>query len=319
MINTAKEQINSRLINLIDKEFTLYPEFEYHFSTGGKRLRGILSLLEAQHLKTDKEMSLKWALACELLHNATLIHDDIQDNDPIRHNQPSLWKKFGQAQAINTGDLMIIEAFSQLGDLGSLSKELMNCFSFQARKLVDGQSLEFHLTQQDAKNFWDDYVNVAHWKTGSLLQASIQGIHILNGKTASEAYEETFSWKELGLCYQICDDIRDFLGTKQSQQIQKDFEEKRINSIIAQLSINEENHELINEYLNSNESDRIKNILHINSAIHQQDILKKLYHIVNTHLEEFKNNSSCPNAKKIVLKYLSIDFKNSEAHLANTI
>ena len=86
----------------------------YHLRTGGKRLRGRLALCAAKDQSVNPEQALLWAAACELLHNATLIHDDIQDNDPIRRGQPSLWKKFGVAQAINVGDFFIFKAFRSL-------------------------------------------------------------------------------------------------------------------------------------------------------------------------------------------------------------
>ncbi|MCJ8276327.1 MAG: polyprenyl synthetase family protein [Bdellovibrionales bacterium] len=320
MIKTLKQQIDSHLSEQSLKGSIMSPLYDYHFSSGGKRIRSLLSLMEARHLNVSDDLSLYWAKACELLHNATLVHDDIQDNDPIRRGQPSVWKKFGEAQAINFGDLMIIDSFDQLSHTGEFCASLLKCFSYHAQQLVEGQALEFDLVQQSVKNFWEDYTNVAHWKTGSLLQASVQGIHILAGEGLEESFQKTQSWLQLGLCYQFCDDIRDFLGTKQTEQIQKDFEERRINSIIAQLSTNKENHGLIRDYLEEKSIERrTATLLKINSAVHQQNILEKLYLIVSEHLDSFKNNTSCPEAKKIILNYLSIDFKNSEVHLANTL
>ena len=83
---------------------------QYHLDSGGKCLRGRLALAEGSSLDLADEDAMKWAMTCELLHNATLIHDDIQDNDPIRRGQPSLWKKYGVAQAINAGDFLIFRA-----------------------------------------------------------------------------------------------------------------------------------------------------------------------------------------------------------------
>ena len=76
-----------------------------HIDTGGKRLRATLTLQMAELFQIDHNNALQWALAVELLHNATLIHDDIQDGDRTRRNRPTTWTIHGVPQAINAGDL----------------------------------------------------------------------------------------------------------------------------------------------------------------------------------------------------------------------
>ena len=75
----------------------------YHMQSEGKRLRAILPLLVAEALGVDPGRVVPFAAACEMLHNASLVHDDLQDGDSIRRGQPAVWRKFGTPQAINLG------------------------------------------------------------------------------------------------------------------------------------------------------------------------------------------------------------------------
>ena len=79
-----------------------------HLSTGGKRLRARLAMETGVRLGAEGKEMVPWAAACELLHNATLVHDDLQDGDRVRRGHPTMWVKHGAAQAINAGDLMLM-------------------------------------------------------------------------------------------------------------------------------------------------------------------------------------------------------------------
>ena len=88
-----------------------------HLSTGGKRLRARLAMETGVRLGAEGKEILPWAAACELLHNATLVHDDLQDGDRVRRGQPTMWVKHGPAQAINAGDLMWVAPYLALEKL----------------------------------------------------------------------------------------------------------------------------------------------------------------------------------------------------------
>ena len=86
----------------------------YHMSTGGKRIRGRLALDSALALGVDPSGAVAWAAACELMHNASLVHDDLQDGDMVRRGHEALWVKYGREQAINAGDLLLMLPFVAL-------------------------------------------------------------------------------------------------------------------------------------------------------------------------------------------------------------
>ena len=178
-LESLKDQINEELYGVIQPDSPLAPLYKYHLDLGGKRFRGILALLETSHRGVSLSWGLNWALACEWLHNATLIHDDIQDNDPLRRGKTSLWKKFGLPSAINVADQMIMKSFGWIGDCGPQSPHLVQYFSQKSQELVEGQAVEFDLMEQKCRDFWSEYKKVAYLKTGALLQTSVQGVHNL--------------------------------------------------------------------------------------------------------------------------------------------
>ncbi|MEC9071791.1 MAG: polyprenyl synthetase family protein, partial [Myxococcota bacterium] len=86
----------------------------FHLETGGKRLRGMIPLVVAANLGGDPEEALEIGVALELLHNATLVHDDLQDGDEVRRGAPAIWARWGAAQAINTGDALYFHGLARL-------------------------------------------------------------------------------------------------------------------------------------------------------------------------------------------------------------
>ncbi|MEQ1877505.1 MAG: polyprenyl synthetase family protein, partial [Bdellovibrionia bacterium] len=93
------------------------PIIEEQLASGGKRLRARLALSAMECFGGRAESAIPWAAACEFLHNATLIHDDIQDGDKVRRGKPTVWVLHGTPQAINAGDLMLMLPVSALNHL----------------------------------------------------------------------------------------------------------------------------------------------------------------------------------------------------------
>ena len=265
--------------------------------TGGKCLRGRLVLGESEHLNISTAKSMKWALACELLHNATLIHDDIQDNDPIRRGQPSLWKKAGIAQAINTGDYLIFRAFKLTAELEDF--RLTKLLSEVSEQLVHGQSDELSFLVKNSHSFCESYKKMAIDKTGSLFLLPIEGTYLLANKEMPIELKK--AWLNLGLCYQIIDDIRDYQGLKQQGQMQKDFEERRINALVAYLSENSKYETIIDKYLSDNSNS--ESVMPIISAIEEENIIPKLEQITKELLNDFRTQSSL-QCQEIIFSFI---------------
>ena len=130
----------------------------------GKRLRPLLLLAALQGLGADIKEGFSSAAAIELLHNATLVHDDIEDNGPSRHGQPALWKVYGQALALNFGDHLYSLALGQLTYAQpQLQLALLHAFLTAFNQVISGQHLDI---SQSALNAVPAYLEMVRLKTG---------------------------------------------------------------------------------------------------------------------------------------------------------
>ncbi|MEM7646720.1 MAG: polyprenyl synthetase family protein [Pseudomonadota bacterium] len=273
----------------------------YHLGSGGKCLRGRLAMSEAKARNLEHEPALHWAMACELLHNATLIHDDIQDHDPIRRGQASLWKKYGVSQAINAGDLLIFKSFSIASQLNNA--DLVQLLAETSELLVRGQCDELKSLEFQPHGTWNSYQEMAKLKTGTLFKLPIHGIHLLCGLENNQ--NELDAWLELGVCYQIFDDIRDFLGLKQKGQKQKDFVEGRLNALVSQIAEMVPHKDLVKEYqeVEAHSYEQQEIIGEINQIIIENHLVEKLKRMAEEKLVFFKNNTQ-KGSQDIVLEFI---------------
>lgn len=205
-----------------------------HLATGGKRLRARLALAAATALGVGPGAR-AWAEAVELLHNATLIHDDIQDGDRVRRGQPTTWVRHGVAQAINAGDLMLMLPFIAIsqGDVPvPIQAALSSCLAAQAATTVRGQTDELHLlpgghTDQEA------YDRAVRGKTGGLFGLPVEGAALLAGFDAADAAALARPFGELGLLFQLQDDVLDLYGDKGREQAGADLFEGKISALVV--------------------------------------------------------------------------------------
>src|SRR3989454_6774663 len=143
----------------------------YQFSSGGKRLRPALCLIACEALKGDPEKALPFALATEIFHNYLLIHDDIEDGDTMRRDQPTLWKKLGIPNAINVSDFLIAKAYQLI--LGAplpdgTNLRLASIFSQAFERTVEGQALDINLRGSAGVNL-ETYLRIVELKTAYYL------------------------------------------------------------------------------------------------------------------------------------------------------
>ena len=185
-------------------------------SSGGKRLRPLLTLLCHGAFDNDLERAFPGAVAVELLHNFTLIHDDIEDNSPLRHNRPTLWKKWGLAQAINAGDALFSlaqTAILSLEETCGLEVTLNAARQMNAAflHLTRGQYLDIAFETAPNVNV-DTYLDMVAEKTAALIAfaASLGGLTLKQDFSVLERLSEY--GKMLGLAFQIQDDLLGIWG-----------------------------------------------------------------------------------------------------------
>ncbi len=186
-------------------------------STTGKRIRPLFLLLCTEAAGGEWRQALPAAAAVELLHNFSLIHDDIQDNSPVRHGRPTVWKIWGLANAINAGDAMFSLAYDALEQLSTTgvpaetTLKVWRVFNQTNLELTRGQHLDMRFEKQQNVSV-EDYIWMITGKSAALLAACAQiGALIGSGdeQTASQYAEFALN---LGIAFQIRDDILGIWG-----------------------------------------------------------------------------------------------------------
>jgi len=136
---------------------------DYHLSTGGKRLRALLPLAIAEIFEVAPERLIPLGAACELLHNATLVHDDLQDGDRTRRGADTVWVRYGEARAINLGDAMLyftLMLARKLDFRPARRDALIDRLLADTIRVIDGQEREFLLQAEDTPSIEAYYAMV---------------------------------------------------------------------------------------------------------------------------------------------------------------
>lgn len=205
-----------------------------HLATGGKRLRARLALDALAGLGGTRAAGVAWAAACELLHNATLIHDDLQDGDRTRRGAPTAWTRHGAAQALNAGDLLLMLPFLALENLPA-SAELRWCLAStlarHAASTVRGQSDELAL---EPTCRWDAYRTATVGKTCALFLLPVEGAALLAGRDPECARRLATGFEHLGVLFQLQDDVLDLYGEKGREAPGSDLREGKISALVVE-------------------------------------------------------------------------------------
>ncbi len=197
------------------KEEVLNQSMEYTLMGGGKRLRPILTLATYKLFKSNIEAAMPYAVAIEMIHNFSLIHDDLPgiDNDDFRHGKPTNHKQFNEATAILAGDGLLNQAYmviiqdlenSNTNDISQKVKILKE-FSKAIDKMIAGEYLD---TELEGKQITQEDLNYIHEnKTGALLKISVRMGAILADCSEEQLRKLTNYAEKIGLAFQIKDDI----------------------------------------------------------------------------------------------------------------
>ncbi len=192
----------------------LYEPADYIMSLGGKRLRPAL-LLMSYSLFNDEgiEKALPAAMAIEVFHNFTLVHDDIMDEAPLRRGQPTIHVKYGGNTAILSGDVMLIAAYEFLMQLNDRAKiiKVLDIFNKTAREVCEGQQLDMNFEKSDTVTA-KDYLYMIGLKTSVLVAGAMQIGALLAGATARDARLIYDFGYNLGVAFQLQDDFLDVYG-----------------------------------------------------------------------------------------------------------
>ncbi len=190
----------------------LYAPIIYSMSGGGKRLRPVLLLIACEAFGGNIDKAMPAAMAVEVFHNFTLLHDDIMDNADTRRGKPSVFAKWGANVAILSGDAMLITAYKMLSalDADSLSR-VMPLFNDMAIEVCEGQQYDMDFESMDSVAV-EDYILMIERKTSALLSGSAMIGATLAGAKDDDIKKLYRFATELGLAFQLQDDMLDSFG-----------------------------------------------------------------------------------------------------------
>ncbi len=241
------EKIKSKLssqVNLIEKMIS------YHFNTGGKKIRALLTLGSAKlcgYSKGTRDINL--AACVELIHNATLLHDDVIDKSAIRRGKKTSNSIWGNQSSILVGDYLLSRCFEMMVEDGDL--EILKLLSSTSTKIAQGEVLQLeHKGEVDMLE--ETYLKIINSKTAILFSAATKVGAMIANKSEKEKEALEFYGKNLGLTFQIADDTLDYNASMNlfGKKIGQDFFEGKVSLPII----------LTFQQANSNEKKYIKNI-----------------------------------------------------------
>ena len=194
-----------------DRPANLYDPCRYLLSLGGKRVRPVVCLMANELFGPIQDDAWDAAVAIELFHNFTLIHDDIMDKAPLRRGFPTIHAKYGLTAGILGGDAMSIYAYQALSKVVTNFKQVLDVFNTTAIQVCDGQQMDMDFEQRNDVQI-DEYIEMITLKTSVLLAASMQiGALIANAPQDQCAQLYQFG-KNLGIAFQLQDDYLDAFG-----------------------------------------------------------------------------------------------------------
>ena len=210
--------INNEILKLDWKRepYGLYEPIEYTLAAGGKRVRPQLTMIASQLFGGKNEEVLPAALALEVFHNFTLLHDDVMDKADVRRGRPTVHVKWNENTAILSGDQMLIEAYKLLSGVpADKLPKVLQLFNKMATEICEGQQYDVDFENQEHVTI-DEYLKMIRLKTAVLLATALKmGSYIAGANTEQQDMLYEFGIN-IGLAFQIQDDILDVWGNPET-------------------------------------------------------------------------------------------------------
>ncbi|MGQ8337090.1 polyprenyl synthetase family protein [Sunxiuqinia sp. A32] len=210
------EKLEKEAANIENTEpKNLYEPISYTLKMGGKRLRPVMVLMANNLFGGNIEKAMPAALAIEIFHNFTLLHDDMMDNADMRRNHPSVHKKYNDNVAILSGDAMSIMAYQYLVQTESPEiQKMVQLFSKTAMEVCEGQQYDMNFEDTLSVSI-DDYLNMIRLKTAVLIACSLKLGAINAGADTKDANHLYNFGINLGLAFQLQDDLLDVFADEE--------------------------------------------------------------------------------------------------------
>ncbi|TAG87899.1 MAG: polyprenyl synthetase family protein [Bacteroidetes bacterium] len=271
----------------------LYEPIIYLMDLGGKRLRPLLVLLGYSLFKNDWQEIIKPALAVEIFHNFTLMHDDIMDNAPLRRGKATVHEKWNTNTAILSGDVMLVQAYQQLLSIQPqyLAKVILR-FNECAAEVCEGQQLDMNFEQQNIVKE-EDYIEMIRLKTAVLLGFALELGGILAGENQEVTHQLRLFGEKIGIGFQLKDDWLDVFGQteKVGKQVGGDIIANKKTFLLIKAIEQSKNETKTNLdfWLNCKEFDKNEKIKAIIDIYNQSNISEQTLSKINIYFDEAFN------------------------------
>ena len=201
-----------------DSKVNISSAIAYHLQVGGQRVRAKLGLGTAWALGLNNQDAISLSACAELLHNASLIHDDIQDGDLFRRGQPTLWSVYGKNLAICSGDLLLSAAYRVLCDVSNREAlpSMIALVHARTANAIHGQCADLAELDPSCDEV-EQYLKIAKAKSGALLSLPIELALLAANFNAFTTVAKT-ACENFAVCYQIADDLQDLEGDSLREQ-----------------------------------------------------------------------------------------------------
>jgi len=226
-ISKEVKSLEIQLTKYLASEIKLATEVaSYLIDSGGKRIRPILTILIGKAMGYEKDDLITLASAVELLHTASLIHDDVVDNSEIRRGKKSIHKKWNNAHSVLVGDFVYSKAFQLMSLLGN--QKIISSLANSTNRISEGEILQLTMVGKEIDK--NDYFEIIGRKTAELFKASVKCAALLANASEKQIKSITNFGFSLGIAFQLKDDLLDYSGhqSETGKKIGKDFEEGKI-------------------------------------------------------------------------------------------
>ena len=277
LVGNRLEDVNQRIKYKLSSEISLIHKItNHHLKSGGKRIRPLLTLGSAKlcgYNNGNRDVNL--AACVELIHSATLLHDDVIDNSSLRRGIETSNTIWGNQSSILVGDFLLSRCFEMMIEDGS--QEILKLLSSTSSKIVQGEVLQLEY-KGEIDILEETYFNIINLKTASLFAAATRLGACISNKNKKEKDALESYGRNIGIAFQIADDALDYYSTKKifGKEIGKDFFEGKITLPIIFL------------YQKANPSEKI--------------FLEKIFKKKN------RSNLELTETQNLIKKYNSIDF-----------
>jgi octaprenyl-diphosphate synthase len=228
LVASDMERVNAMILSRTGSEVTMIPEVANHLiSSGGKRLRPMLTLATAGLSAYEGDGHVKLAAAVEFMHTATLLHDDVVDESDMRRGKIAARIKWGNEASVLVGDFLLGQAFRMMVEVGSL--RALDILSAAATVIAEGEVMQL-AAAKNTETTEDEYLAVIRGKTAELFAAACEvGPVIANRPKAEQAACRSYGMN-LGIAFQLVDDALDYGGKAATlgKNVGDDFREGKI-------------------------------------------------------------------------------------------